>query len=114
MAPAPGSRLLVKVTWVVCPVGRRIVRPGYVPPYVHMFVHGPSRIWMHAASMLTDTLASPLAGGTNNGCEKGVVEGVGVGVITAVAVAVEVAVGVGGGLTVPAGVGVGLGVENVY
>ena len=30
--PAAGARLLVKVTLVVWPLGRRIVSPGYVPP----------------------------------------------------------------------------------
>ena len=63
---------------VVCPVGLRIVTPGYVPPYVHIFVHGPSRICTHVSSMPIETFASVLTGRKSNGCEKG--EGVGVGV----------------------------------
>ena len=68
----------MKVTLVVCPVGLRIVIPGYVPPYVHMFVHGPSRICTHVSSIPIETFASVLTGGKSNGCEKG--GGVGVGV----------------------------------
>ena len=68
----------MKVTLVVCPVGLQIVIPGYVPPYVHIFVHGPSRICTHASSIPIETFASVLTGGKSNGCEKG--GGVGVGV----------------------------------
>jgi len=71
-------QLFVKVTLVVCPVGLRIVNPGYVPPYVHIFVHGPSRICTHASSIPIETFASVLTGGKSKGCEKG--GGVGVGV----------------------------------
>src|SRR5207249_11678150 len=92
-SPAAGSRLLVKVTLVVCPVGLRIVNPGYVPPYVHMLVHGPSKICTHASSIPIDTFASVATGGKSRGCEKGVGEGVGVGVIVGLAVAVGVGVG---------------------
>src|SRR6266508_1733169 len=93
-APAAGSRLLIKVTLVICPVGLRMVRPGYVPPYVHMFVQGQSNICTHASSMPIDTFASVVRGGKTNGCEKGVGVGVAVGVGVGVGVIVGVAVGV--------------------
>ena len=54
----------------VCPVGLRIVKPGYVPPYVHMLVHGPSRICTHPSSMPIETFALVLTGGKTRGCEK--------------------------------------------
>ena len=66
---------------VVCPVGLRIVKPGYVPPYVHIWVHGPSRICTHVSSIPIETFASVLTGGKSNGCVKG--GGVGVGVAVA-------------------------------
>jgi hypothetical protein len=108
------------VTLVVCPVGLRIVIPGYVPPYVHIFVHGPSKICTHASSIPIDTFGSVATGGNNNGCVKGVGEAVGVGVIVGVAVAVGVGVGVIGGVgvgvdvAVGEAVGVGVGVDAVY
>src|SRR6266542_886884 len=107
-APAAGSRLLIKVTLVICPVGLRMVRPGYVPPYVHMFVQGPSNICTHASSMPIDTFASVVRGGKTNGCEKGV----GVGVAVGVGVGEGVIVGVG--VAVGVAVGVGVGVAVVY
>src|SRR3954451_15613726 len=70
ISPASGPRLCVNVTSVLCPVGLRIVKPGYVPPYVHMFVHGPSRICTHASSMPMETFAFAFTGGKTKGCEK--------------------------------------------
>src|SRR3982750_3295698 len=70
ISPAAGSRLFVKVTLVCCPVGLRIVKPGYVPPYVHMFVHGPSRICTHPSSMPIRTFAFVFTGGNTRGCAK--------------------------------------------
>ena len=69
-----------------------------------MFVHGPSRIGMHASSMPTDTFALVLTGGKSSGCENA--EGVGVGV----AVGVDVGVGVGGGVSVGVAVAVAVAV----
>ena len=62
--------MFVKVTDVLCPVGLRMVRPGYVPPYVHIFVHGPSRIWTHPSLMPIDTFAFVFTGGKRSGCEN--------------------------------------------
>lgn len=60
----------MNVTSVLCPVGLRIVNPGYVPPYVHMFVHGPSKSCTHASSMPMETCAFTFTGGKTSGCEK--------------------------------------------
>ncbi len=86
ISPAAGTQLFVKVTLVVCPVGLRIVNPGYVPPYVHIFVHGPSRICTHPSSILIETFAFVLTGGKTRGFEKGTGVGVGVGVPSGVEV----------------------------
>jgi hypothetical protein len=78
--------LFVNVTFVCCPVGLRTVNPGYVPPYVHIFVHGPSRICTHPSSILIETFASVFTGGKSRGFEKGAGVGVGVGVPSGVEV----------------------------
>ena len=90
----------MKMTLVVCPVGLRIVNHGYVPPYVHMFVHGPSRICTHVSSIPIETFASVATGGKTNGCEKG--GGVGVGVAVEVGSAPEIFVVTGKFDAVPA------------
>ena len=73
------------MTYVLCPVGLRIVKPGYVPPYVHMLVHGPSRTCTHASSIPIETFAFVFTGGNTKGRENGdgvaVAVGVGVAVI---------------------------------
>src|SRR4029434_4589609 len=88
-SPAAGSRLFVKVTLVVCPVGLRIVSPGYVPPYVHMLVQGPSSIWTQASSIPIETFALVLTGGKSKGRENGAGGGVGVAIGAAGGVAPE-------------------------
>ena len=60
----------MNATYVLCPVGLRIVKPWYVPPYVHMFVHGPSRICTHTSLMPIETFAFVFTGGKTIGCEK--------------------------------------------
>ena len=75
----------MNVTYGLCPVGLRIVKPGYVPLYVHMFVHGPSRTCTHASPIPIETFAFVFTGGNTKGRENGdgvaVAVGVGVAVI---------------------------------
>jgi hypothetical protein len=115
ISPADAGRLFVNVTWVVCPVGRRMVRPGNDPPYVHRFVHGPGSIGRQACWMLIPRFDAVATGGNERGFEKGAGVAVAVGVGVAggtVGVAVEVPVGVGlASPGVEVGVRVGVAVE---
>jgi len=95
--------LFVNVTWVVWPVGLRIVQPGNEPPYVQRLVHGPGRIGRQASWMLIPRSAAVATGGKERafGNSAGVAVAVGVGVV------VGVAVGVAVGVRVAVGVGLG-------
>ena len=57
-----------------------MVGPGKMPSYVHMFVHGPGKIWMHASSMLIVGLCDVMTGGMLRGLLNGAGVGPGLGV----------------------------------
>jgi hypothetical protein len=61
---------LIKVTVVVCPVGRRIVGPGKVPLNVHILVLVPGRIWISVTAAVREMFELVKTLGMTSGLEN--------------------------------------------